>query len=259
MEFASNGMVIGVDEVGKGSWAGPMIVVAFAAPVGWSLKGLKDSKQYDNHTQRKKIYDVLQDVDVGFCCARCVEARDIDAVGMGHAHRKAIREAIEICMNMLCQSCPGLPERIIVDGDGRQPFAGVECIPKADDLFQQVSAASVIAKVIHDDKMILHSLKYPGYDFESNMGYGTKKHKQGIVDNGLCPLHRRSFSPMKDYLASSQVELPSTHAKPGVIEHCDGDVYDISNARAAKSLGRHGHGTSGRGVPIRRRTGSRQK
>lgn len=248
MEFVSNGMIIGVDEVGKGSWAGPMLVVGFAAPMGWMLKGLRDSKQYEDHVARKKIYKHLQDSSHCFWNTRYVEAQDIDEVGMKFAHAKAIREAIEVCMNMLQQPCPGLPERIVVDGDFPPPFPGVECIPKADDMFPQVSAASVIAKVIHDELMISHAAKYPGYDFENNMGYGTKKHEKGIATLGLCPLHRRSFAPIRKYLSEVQGELSSSCESARTGKEGSGD------GRAAKSSGGHGRGASSRGGSSRSRS-----
>jgi ribonuclease HII len=252
--FTSNKMVIGVDEVGKGSWAGPMLVVALAAPVNWSF-AVKDSKQYTGsnaqkkHEARKKVYNLLTYDQSIVWCVRYAEAQYIDEIGMGAAHAQTISDAVEVCMNMLVSLHPGIPERIIIDGNGPQPMQGVECIPKADALFPQVSAASVIAKVLHDDQMILYALKHPGYDFESNMGYGTEKHEAGLVTHGLCPIHRRSFQPMKNYLSVPQTGLSSS-CGPG-FEQGEDSADHACPSEPARGYGR---GAARRGGKARKGT-----
>lgn len=205
--FKSNGMIIGVDEVGMGSWAGPMLVVAFASPAHWRF-GVKDSKQYSSHAARLRVYDKLQEEPDCVWCIRYKDPWEIDAVGLGLSHENAVREAIEVCLNMLAPSVPGIPERIIVDGDWPSPISGVECIPKADQKFIQVSAASVVAKVVHDQKMQEYSRQYPGYGFETNMGYGSQQHSDGLAAQGLCSIHRRSFHPMKNYVIDDVPLVP---------------------------------------------------
>lgn len=247
-DFFSNGMIIGVDECGKGSWAGPMYVVALAAPQTWSFD-VKDSKAYKTHAARQKVRDRLVEEPELIWYTRCVTAKEIDDLGMGRAHQKAVQEAITACLNMMAPLCPGLPERIIFDGNGPQPLPGVECIPKADSLFPQVSAASVLAKVQHDNEMVMHAMKYPGYGFETNMGYGSEKHEQALVQLGLCPLHRRSFNPMKNYLSVAATSVSS----PDEDETGQG-ADDPGDAGTSKPARRHGRGTSRRSTSARGRT-----
>ena len=247
MDFISNKMIIGVDEVGKGSWAGPMLVIAFASVKGWSLPGLKDSKDYTSHKARQKIADVLHDAPRCVWSTRYVNAPEIDALGMKLAHANAIRDAIEVCINMLQPMHPGLPERIIVDGDMPQPFYGVECIPHADALFPQVSAASVLAKVQHDTIMWMYHTRFPGYGFDTNVGYGTEKHEDGIKAQGLCPIHRRSFSPMKNYLLDPTLALPSF----GATRTREGEESS-RDAGGSQPAGGYGRSTTNRSRKARR-------
>lgn len=204
--LSSNNYIIGVDEVGRGSWAGPMVVTAFASPVDWVFP-VKDSKKYKDsggrkaHAIRCDVHDALEMQSDCFWYSCSVSAWDIDLLGLGPAHTKAVTTAIDVCFSLLQTHAPGLPERVIVDGNGPRLFPGIECIPGADDTVLQVSAASVVAKVVHDNFMITNAELYPFYDWENNMGYGTESHIKGLAAHGVSPLHRRSIERVKSYLS----------------------------------------------------------
>lgn len=192
-------MIVGIDEVGRGPWAGPLVfgaVVLGSTPI----EGLTDSKKLSKK-RREALSDVIlanaASVGLGW-----VSAAEIDEIGLSPALTLACRRALEAIT---------VPyEQIIIDGTinflkdtGKGPY--VTTLAKADLLVPSVSAASIVAKVARDRYMAMQDDVYPGYQFGAHAGYGTAAHRQAIADLGITPLHRKSFAPIAAHLGSRGV------------------------------------------------------
>ena len=184
--------VCGSDEVGYGSWAGPLIVCATVVAKGWSEPGVTDSKKL-SPSARERLYPKLQALRH---CIFGVPPAQIDAMGVAaaldYAHTKAIEGAL---LRHAIAGYTGAPFVVI---DGVRSVLGARALPKADALVPAVSAASILAKVYRDRLMRELAKKYPGYGWETNAGYGTPGHQAGLAARGLSPEHRRSYSPMRE-------------------------------------------------------------
>jgi len=183
-------MIVGIDEVGRGCWAGPL--VAGAVLLGEPIKGLKDSKKLSK-IQREKL-DAEIRVSALALGLGWVSAQEIDELGLTEAVRLAMQRALEQIV---------LPyEQIIIDGnlnffaDNHKSSAVIG----ADNTVPAVSAASIIAKVARDKHMAETALKLPAYGFEKHVGYGTAAHLAALKANGLTELHRRSFKPVQAFV-----------------------------------------------------------
>jgi ribonuclease HII len=184
--------VIGCDECGTGSWAGPLVVVAVRAPKDWTLEGLNDSKKL-SPAQREAMANKLNDLIVNGSITWALAERSnvkIDKMGLG----VALKDAYVECFHQLYQ-----PDSLIIidgtlkfDGLGVDGYA-MQSLIKADTKIPQVMAASILAKVYRDGKMkILHDL-HPMYGWKSNVGYGAKVHLEALKKYGYSPLHRYSY------------------------------------------------------------------
>ncbi len=185
-------MILGIDEVGRGPWAGPLVVGAVV--LGAEIKGLNDSKKLTKR-KRELLYDEIMEraaaVGLGW-----VQADEIDQVGLSEALRLACRRAI---IDIQAQKVAF--HEIIIDGTinfledtSLAPY--VTTMKKADALVPSVSAASIVAKVARDEYMTHQDELYPNYGFRSHVGYGTAMHTHALTRYGLTPLHRRSFAPI---------------------------------------------------------------
>lgn len=179
--------VLGIDEVGYGALAGPIVMAVVAVPVEWSLFGLKDSKKL-SPTKREELIPHLRDYVVleGYMSAAEIDKRGAYEA-LRYLHETAIQEARKVF--------PDAP--VIVDGT--QKIAGAITLAKADGIVPAVMAASVHAKVFRDRWMseAIHE-KHPMYQFNVNKGYGTKAHYQALLQNGICDEHRRTFLKFED-------------------------------------------------------------
>ncbi|HEY8992773.1 MAG TPA: ribonuclease HII [Candidatus Microsaccharimonas sp.] len=190
-------MILGIDEVGRGPWAGPLVVGAVVLGEA-SIDGLTDSKKLTK--KKRDALDVLIRRDAAGFGLGWVPADEIDEIGLSAALRLATIRAVEQVK---------VPyHEIIIDGTInflKETAKGqyVTTLPKADLLIQSVSAASIIAKVARDNYMALQDDVYPGYGFASHVGYGTTLHRASIDSLGVTPLHRLSFAPLHKYKDSS--------------------------------------------------------
>lgn len=179
-------VTVGIDEVGRGCWAGPL--VAAAVILERPMRGLRDSKQLTK-LQRKKLAERINRRALA-CGLGWVTPGEIDEFGLTVSTSLAIRRAID--------QLDAEYDEIIIDGSINyltdDPKA--RAVVKADDTVPVVSAASIIAKVARDNYMASISDKYPGYGFDSHVGYGTALHLDRLKLHGLCELHRRSFKPV---------------------------------------------------------------
>lgn len=184
-------MDVGIDEVGRGSWAGPLLVVAAKANSKLPL-GLKDSKRLTK-IQRLNFYRLL----VGVCNfgEGWVSAHEIDRRGLSKALNLGARRALK-------QLKVAEGDKIILDGVHNylpKDYTNVIYYARADITQPIVSAASIYAKVIRDNYMVGLSKKHRGYHFESNVGYGTKVHREAIASLGpINKIHRTSFKPIRE-------------------------------------------------------------
>lgn len=189
-------MILGIDEVGRGPWAGPLVVGAVVLG-GAQIDGLTDSKQLTK--KRRELLDTeIRERAAGYGLG-WVSATELDRVGLAEALRRATRRAVE-----MVDSAGVCYHEIIIDGtinflESTRKGQFVTTMKKADALVPSVSAASIIAKVVRDRYMSEQDLRYPEYGFGSNAGYGVAKHRMAIETYGVTPEHRLSFAPLANY------------------------------------------------------------
>ena len=193
------GTIVGSDEAGFGSWAGPLVVCAVATPRGWVDLRVKDSKSL-SAKKREALYEEFWKADGFPMAVEVVPASVIDEKGVWRALTEAHEKVIE-------DTFFRLSEEPLVIVDGNVPTTRGICLPKADTLVPAVSLASIIAKVTHDRVMLEVAKKYPEYNFSSNMGYGgCKKHRAALDTLGPCPEHRQSYDPVKRAVREKSAE-----------------------------------------------------
>ena len=185
--------VAGVDEVGRGPLAGPVVAAAVILPQGVSIERIDDSKALKPE-EREELFDQIKKVALATSVG-AVAAEEIDRINIYQATLKAMRTAIR-----------GLdvhPDRVLVDGN-RVPESGFNelAIIGGDAASQSIAAASIIAKVTRDREMREWDRTYPGYGFASHKGYASEAHTQSLKTKGPCPIHRRSFCLVEDALES---------------------------------------------------------
>jgi ribonuclease HII len=184
--------MIGIDEVGRGCWAGPLLVVA-ARQLSALPTDLADSKVISKKRRQALIPAIKASCQLG---KGWVEPAEIDQLGLTGAMRLAVKRALDALQ-------APLEEVIIMDGNINYCPAGysqVRCVIDADATEPLVSAASIYAKVQRDQKMAELSLVHPGYGFEKHVGYGTKVHLQALEQLGPTAQHRRSYKPVQAFL-----------------------------------------------------------
>ena len=189
--------ILGIDEVGRGPWAGPLVVGACVLGDA-QIEGLTDSKKL-TPKKREALAPIIREqaaVGLGW-----ISAEELDRIGLSQALCKACRAAVKQIKVPF--------HEIIIDGTVNflrdTPLAShVQVLKKADLLVPEVSAASIVAKVARDEYMYQLAEKYPGYGFEKHVGYGTAAHKAALEKLGPCPEHRKSFKPIAQYVGSTR-------------------------------------------------------
>lgn len=197
--------VLGIDEVGMGSWAGPVVVAGVVLPKGWSHKDVKDSKKLTPKRRVKAKAIILR-----ACVAHVVlesSNTEVDKHGI-----KRVRDWLTEGCALYCLR--RFPQALIVqDGDVPVVIDGkpqdMVWLAQADVHVPAVSAASILAKVHRDAFMVEQHKLYPHYGFKTNMGYGTPAHKNGILSHGVTPLHRQSYKPIKNFMKIASVAAMS--------------------------------------------------
>jgi ribonuclease HII len=188
--------VAGVDEAGRGPLAGPVVAAAAILPPQWAesglpseLEGLNDSKQL-TVAQREKFFTFLTVCpEVQFAVAQ-VGAGQIDAINILRATHRAMNDA-------LAQLQPA-PEHALVDGRPvKTMLVPQTAIVQGDARSYSIAAASVLAKVTRDRLMLVFDRQWPKYGFAEHKGYGTEQHLAAILAHGPCPIHRRTFAPLR--------------------------------------------------------------
>ena len=180
-------LIAGVDEVGRGPLAGPVVAAAVILPKGCKISGLNDSKKIPK-SKHKEIYEAVLEhaIAVGIGVK---DNQVIDQVNIYEATKLAMIEAIG-------QLDPK-PQHLLIDAMKLDLPISQTSIIKGDANSLSIAAASIVAKVTRDQMMETYDQEYPGYDFAQNAGYGTAKHLAGLQKLGITPIHRRSFEPIK--------------------------------------------------------------
>ena len=176
--------IAGVDEVGRGPLAGPVVAAAVILPEDFDVPGVDDSKKL-SEKRREELFDIITERAVAYGIGMA-DHSIIDEINILQATKLAMKEAIS--------SLQQQPDYILFDAmridDLEIPQ---ESLIKGDAKVLAVAAASIVAKVTRDRMMAEYSAEYPGYAFEKNKGYGTKAHYEGLREHGMCPIHRRTF------------------------------------------------------------------
>ncbi|KIT15131.1 ribonuclease HII [Jannaschia aquimarina] len=182
--------VVGVDEVGRGPWAGPVVAGAVCLR-GEVPPGLNDSKKL-TAKRRVALAPLIEDIAHHAIGEASVE--EIDALG--------IRKATHLAMERAVAALGVSPDHLLIDGNDRPSWASVSCqtIVGGDGVSASIAAASVLAKTWRDRGMVILAQQYPGYGWDRNMGYGTAEHREGLKCHGVTPHHRRSFAPIRNIL-----------------------------------------------------------
>jgi ribonuclease HII len=179
--------IVGMDEVGRGSWAGPLVAAGVILPHKYKIpKGLADSKLVNKSLRRKLAKSILSDA----VAVKIVEISNlqINKIGIGAATQTAFRKII--------YSISSVPDFCLIDAFYVKYVAKKKQLPikHGDVLCASISAASIVAKVYRDDLMRKLAEKFPLYGFEKHKGYGTMAHQMAIKKNGFCQIHRTSYN-----------------------------------------------------------------
>ncbi|HIP07845.1 MAG TPA: ribonuclease HII, partial [Mariprofundaceae bacterium] len=181
-------MIAGVDEVGRGPLAGPVVSAAVILSPDDSMMGeYRDSKRV-SEKKRIKIYHHIRKHAVSFAVA-AASLEDIEQLNILHATMAAMTKAV--------LKLDVSPSSVIVDGN-RVPEnmpVPTTAVIGGDDSVQQIAAASILAKVVRDRLMRAYDFQYPQYQFGKHKGYGTKLHMDALKQYGICPIHRKTFAP----------------------------------------------------------------
>jgi ribonuclease HII len=179
-------LIAGVDEVGRGPLAGPVLAAAVVLPANVAIRGIDDSKKL-TADKRTELYEEIRAHALAIGVAGA-STREVDRINILRASQLAMRRALQrlrltpdhVFVDGLPVPDLGYPNTAVIDGDAK-----VHCI----------ACASVVAKVVRDRIMHLLATRYPGYGWDTNAGYGTVEHRGAIIELGLTPHHRRSFEP----------------------------------------------------------------
>ncbi|WP_017718064.1 ribonuclease HII [Kamptonema formosum] len=188
------GLVAGVDEVGRGCLFGPVVAAAVILPpvaeAELAAAGVRDSKQLTG-TQRRRLAGLIREVALD-CQIGVASVREIDRLNILQASLLAMKRAV---LKLSVQ-----PELCLIDGNQRIPDLPVpqETVVRGDSLSVAIASASIVAKVWRDDLIVRLAAKYPEYDLTNNKGYATQKHRLALQKYGRSPQHRLSFSPCRE-------------------------------------------------------------
>jgi ribonuclease HII len=189
-----NRLVAGVDEAGRGPWAGPVVAAAVILDPNRPIQGLADSKTL-SESKRNALYQIIKKVALSWSVAEA-SVTEIDCINILQATLLAMQRAVN-----------GLvlrPDQLLIDGL-HVPDCSIpsQAIIKGDSKIQAISAASILAKVHRDQLMGDYQKSYPLFSFHRHKGYGTKQHLAEIEQFGILDVHRKSFNPVKKMLADS--------------------------------------------------------
>lgn len=192
--FSPDLVEAGCDEAGRGCLAGPVVAAAVILPKNYAHELLNDSKQLTRE-ERHDLKEIIKRDAMAWSIAE-VSSEEIDEINILNASFLAMHKALD--------QLSLKPELLLIDGNRFKPYSSIkhECIIKGDGLYLSIAAASILAKTHRDELMQNLALRFPGYSWETNVGYPTEEHRDGIRALGITPYHRKTFQ-----LLPSQLEL----------------------------------------------------
>lgn len=181
-------LVAGVDEVGRGPLAGPVVTAAVILDPDHPIEGLMDSKKL-TESKREELAETIKENCLAWSIGRA-EVEEIDAINILQATMLAMQRAVA--------GLSPAPDHVLIDGNRCPELpCTAEAIIKGDGSVPAISAASIIAKVTRDREMVEMETLYPGYGLAGHKGYPTRKHMDALIELGVTPIHRRSFAPVR--------------------------------------------------------------
>jgi ribonuclease HII len=184
-------LIAGVDEVGRGPLAGPVLAAAVIFAPNTTIEGVADSKRL-SEKKREALAEVIKQQALAWSLGRA-EVEEIDNMNIFQASLLAMQRAVA--------ALSVAPDEVLVDGKHCPQLAyPTRAIIGGDSKVAEISAASIIAKVARDTEMLTWAQRYPGYGFEQHKGYPTEAHRQALTSLGVSPIHRLSFAPVKQAL-----------------------------------------------------------
>ncbi len=186
--------ICGIDEVGRGCGAGPVVTAAVILPKGFKSPLLRDSKKL-SEKQKKEAYELIMANALAISC-KAGSVTDIDTIGINPTTFKAMNECIsEVSLILAVGNSENKIQAILLDGIvwEKNSNVEVELVPKGDDTYLSIAAAAIVAKVRRDEYMVkLHEL-YPNYGWKTNVGYLSAEHINGLKEHGACKYHRKEY------------------------------------------------------------------
>lgn len=202
--LAGSELIAGVDEAGRGPLAGPVLAAAVVLDPRAPIEGLADSKQL-SATARERLACLIRERAYAWSLGRA-DAGDIDRINILQATLLAMARAVT--------GLPMSPERVMVDGLHCPELpCSVQAVVGGDRLVASISAASILAKVTRDAEMVELDRRYPEYGFKRHKGYPTREHREVLRRLGPCPIHRRSFAPVRAVIEAGRA-LPGGEDRP---------------------------------------------
>lgn len=187
-------LIAGVDEVGRGPLAGPVVAAAVILDPECPVSGLNDSKKL-SEKRRLELASKIRESALAWSLGRA-EVDEIDEINILQASLLAMKRAV--------QDLPLSPGHLLIDGVHLpQSTVFATAVPGGDGRVTSIAAASILAKTARDAEMVEMDALYPGYGFAKHKGYPTRQHLEALREQGICPIHRRSFSPVKKILNGS--------------------------------------------------------
>ena len=186
--------IVGIDEVGRGSWAGPVVAGAVILPERFDLPGLRDSKRVPRKHRERLTLAIKQQARAA--ALGWVSSREVDRYGLAWAVRQSGLRALQTLSEAF--------DHVVLDGKYNyflQEEFSSEVVIGGDDLVPAVSAAAILAKVARDRYMAYLDRQYPEYGFARHVGYGTAEHRQALHKYGVTAIHRRSYKPIQQATA----------------------------------------------------------
>ena len=198
LPFTADDIVCGVDEAGRGPLAGPVFAAAVILDPRRPIDGLRDSKKL-TEARREELAPLIKAHALACAISECSH-EEIDRINILQATMLAMRRAVE--------ALGTVPTIALIDGN-RSPVMAIRCHPiiEGDDKVHAISAASILAKTARDAALVaLHQL-YPQYGFDQHKGYGTAMHLDRLREHGACPVHRRSFAPVRAVITGAPIPV----------------------------------------------------
>lgn len=191
----------GCDEAGRGCLCGPVSCAAVILPPDFDCPELNDSKQLTER-MRRRLRPVIEQQAVAWAVVM-VSPEEIDRINILNASIVGMQRALD--------ALGVVPGHVLVDGNRFRPWRDVPytTVVKGDATFMSIAAASVLAKTHRDEYMMRMAEQYPGYGWETNMGYPSRAHREALLRLGLTPIHRRSYGPCRDVVESLFASEPS--------------------------------------------------